>query len=501
MRVLLSDGLHFSKKNFASLLCYLDETGAVITYPEFKNDSICRFGDYSRWPGILATGHAMSNLTADELFNCTYKNINLFEVARAELMSKCAVQEHWLNAPGYGSSVRALFDKLFVNDNEDLRLNIASARYWAEYWFNLLSSKTFDAVFIFSGALTYATALTEVMKCFPGRVYVFESFFTGRHYYCEEKYTHLPNNTDARFRHLLISGTPSGTVIDQARLEYGIKNALAIQNKNVSQPASLKGRLFTNGKQTVLIGGQVLNDFSLLKTTRTGIHSVSVYRSVIERLLAETSVNIIFKAHPWENKKNNLFTAKTRMCIEHHFGNCSRVAIVEDYAVSDLFSEVDYVFVINSQLGIEAALHGFKPLQMGSAFYGQYGFTWDVDSPGDVVTLIKNQSGGRLSVQEYITFREYMMYMLVDWLVPEDETTGKVRLRQIFKVRPVKKAVSPVKEDSASTGGNRNVPTEKTHQTGTWHPVIRKMIKLRREPKRFLSDSSYSILRVMSKIL
>ncbi|MGS0640020.1 hypothetical protein ACU8YC_28585, partial [Citrobacter sp. VF227] len=94
-------------------------------------------------------------------------------------MSKCAVQEHWLNAPDYGSSPRALFDKLFVTDNEDLRLNIASARYWTEYWFTLLSSKTFDAVFIFSGALTYAAALMEVMKGFPGRVYVFESFFTG----------------------------------------------------------------------------------------------------------------------------------------------------------------------------------------------------------------------------------------------------------------------------------------------------------------------------------
>ncbi|MBC6501816.1 hypothetical protein GW742_10025 [Citrobacter freundii] len=416
-------------------------------------------------------------------------------------MSKCAVQEHWLNAPDYGLSARALFDKLFVTDNEDLRLNIASARYWTEYWFTLLSSKTFDAVFIFSGALTYAAALMEVMKGFPGRVYVFESFFTGRHYYCEEKYTHLPNNTDARFRHLLMAGNPSGRVIDQTRLENGIKRALAIQNKNVSQPTPLKRRLFTNGQQTVLIGGQVLNDFSLLKTTRTGIHSVSVYRSVIERLLADTDVNIIFKAHPWENKKNNLFTAKTRTCIEHHFGGCSRVAIVEDYAVSDLFSEVDYVFVINSQLGIEAALHGFKPLQMGNAFYGQYGFTWDVDSPGAVVSLIKNQSGGRLSVKEYINFREYMMYMLADWLVPEDETTGKVKLRQIFNVSAAKKAASPVKENRVSTGAHCKAAPEITPQAGTRHPLIRKLIKLRREPKRFFSDSSHPVLNVMSKIL
>lgn len=501
MRVLFSDGLHINNKNFASLMNYLNQVGAVITRPSFSNDSICRFGNYSQWPGIVALGEEMSALSADELFKIKFKGINLFNISCPELMSKCSTKEHWLTADSYGKSPRELFDTLFINDKEDLLLNMASAKYWIDHWFKILASKTFDFIFVFSGSLTYSASLIEVMKGFQGRVFVFESFFTGRHYYCEEKYSHLPNNSDAKFRSQLVSRTAPGAVINEARLERGIKEALNIKNKNVTQPLPLRKNLFNNGKKSILIGGQVLNDFSLLKTNCTGIHSLSIYKSIIERLLSETDLNIIFKAHPWENKKNNLLQPKTKEHIYNHFSDSSRVAIIEDYAISDLFSEIDYVLVINSQLGIEAALQGFKPLQVGNAFYGKHGFTYDIENLDSALDIIKSESSGRLSVQEYIYFREYMMHMLVDYLVPEDVSTGMFKLKQIFNISPVKKPSAPAKEPIiVPTVENKSLPNT-INNANNASSGSKKLKKFKNNPKRFFSDSKFVVLRTFGKLL
>jgi len=440
----------------------------------------------------------MSALSADQLFKTRFKGINLFSISCAELMSKCSTKEHWLTADSYGNSPKELFDELFKNDKEDLLLNMASAKYWIDHWFKLLSSKTFDFVFVFSGSLTYSASLIEVMKGFQGRVFVFESFFTGRHYYCEEKYSHLPNNSDAKFRSQLVSRTAPGAVINEARLERGIKEALVIKNKNVTQPQSLRKSLFNDGKKTILIGGQVLNDFSLLKTNCAGIHSLSVYKTIIERLLLETDLNIIFKAHPWENKKNNLLQPKTKEYIHQYFGDSSRVAIIEDYAISDLFSEIDYVLVINSQLGIEAALQGFKPLQVGNAFYGKYGFTYDIENLDSALEIIKSGSNGRLSIQEYRSLREYMMHMLVDYLVPEDVNTGMFKLKQIFNISPVKKPAPPAKEPIiVPTVEHKPLPTTINNASAG----SKKLKKFRNNPKRFFSDSKFVVLRTFGKLL
>ncbi|WP_219927864.1 hypothetical protein, partial [Aeromonas sp. HMWF014] len=98
MRVLFSDNLHLNNKNFASLLNYLNQVGATITRPSFSNDSICRFGDYSQWPSIVTMSDELSALSADELIYIKFKGINLFDISRAELMSKCSTKEHWINS-------------------------------------------------------------------------------------------------------------------------------------------------------------------------------------------------------------------------------------------------------------------------------------------------------------------------------------------------------------------------------------------------------------------
>ncbi len=498
MRVLFSDNLHLNNKNFGSLLNYLNQVGAIITYPKFNNDSICRFGDYAQWSSIVRIAEDMQDLDLNELAEIKYRGINLFDICHAELMSKCATKEHWISEQNYGNTKKELIYKLHKNDKEDLLLNLASARHWIEYWTGIVSAKTFDFIFIFSGSLTYASALIEVMKGFQGKVYLFESFFTGRHYYCEEKYSHLPNNTDAKFRSQLISRTAPGAVIDQVRLERGIKEALNVKNKNVCQPNPQRRTLFNNDKKTILIGGQVLNDFSLLKTTQTGIHSISLYKTVIGKLLSETELNIIFKAHPWENKKNNLYRAKTKEYLHDTFNDNSRIAIVEDYSISDLFAEVDYVAVINSQLGIEAALQGFKPIQIGKAFYGGYNFTYDIDNVDALINIIQSNSSGRLSIDEYSSLREYLMHMLVDYLVPEDISMGTNKLKQIFNIAPVKKTLPAPKVADKTT----SIVKKEISVTISNEPQgNKKLKKLKSNPKKFFADSRFLLFRAIGKAL
>lgn len=501
MRVLFSDNLHLNNKNFASLLSYLNQIDAEIYRPDFSNEKICQFGDYSSWDEIITLSAEISTLPAEQLMALKCKGVSLFNVCQAELMSKCATKEHWLASANYGENPRTLLEKLYSYDKDDLLLNLASAKYWIEFWFDLLSSKNIDFVFVFSGSLTYAASLIEVMKGFRGRVFLFESFFTGRHYYCEEKYSHLPNNSDAKFKNLLTSRIPKNVVSDQLRLEKGIKEALSVKNKNVTQPPSSRSEIFNNDNKTILIGGQVLNDFSLLKTSPTGIHSISTYKSMIDCILDKTDLNIIFKAHPWENKKNNLFHAKTKQYISDAYSHTSRVAIVEDYAISDLFSEVDYVAVINSQLGIEAALQGFKPFQIGDAFYGKYGFTYDVDTTCSIVDYINNNSSGRLSVDEYILLREYLMHLLVDYLVPEETGPGVNKLKGIFNVPILIKTPNTTQGDDSKLFRDASVLNTSPNKKTPSSKMMRKLRKFKSNPKRFFSDSRFIILKGVGKLL
>jgi len=214
--------------------------------------------------------------------------------------------------------------------------------------------------------------------------------------------------------------------------------------------------------------------------------------------LSDTDLNIIFKAHPWENKKKNLLHPRTKEKMHDIFGESPRVIIVEDYAISDLFSEVDYVAVINSQLGIEAALQGFKPLQIGNAFYGGYGFTYDIDKVDTIIDVINSELSGRLSIDEYILLREYLMHMLVDYLVPEEVATGTAKLKQIFNIAPIKKVAPPNKIiDKPISVENKPAPSvNKNASTGN-----KKLNKLKRNPKRFFSDSKFVVLRSIGKIL
>ncbi|HCN9346693.1 TPA: capsular biosynthesis protein, partial [Escherichia coli] len=105
----------------------------------------------------------------------------------------------------------------------------------------------------------------------------------------------------------------------------------------------------------------------------------------IDRLLCDDDVFVIFKSHPWERHKNNIRSALTFEKIHEYIkelpdDKSSRVFIIEDFNLESLIKQSDHIVTLCSQSAIEAAFLGVKPIQLGNAFYGQKGFTYDFDS-------------------------------------------------------------------------------------------------------------------------
>lgn len=498
MRVLFSDPIHINEKNFQSLIDYLRDINAKITKPN-NASSIGRFGDYSNFKSIIDIANDLESNLESINRNIEYRGVNLFDACQAELMSLCFSRAHWLEVELYGKSKDNMFQMLLQHDRRDLILNLASAKYWINFWQKILESKTFDTVLIFSGSLTYCTTLIEMMKSFPGKLYILESFYTGRHYYLEEKYSHIPNNTDARHRNVITARTPKNIHIDQKRLNSGLKDASITKNKNVQQPEKSKPISFKNKNKVILIAGQVANDFSLLKTGETGINSIHFYIKIISELLSKTNVNIIFKSHPWENKKSNIKEPLTKTLIESKFSNNERLNIIENYNIYDIFDQVDYLTTLNSQIGIEAAIAGIKPYQFGNAFYGKNGFTYDlhVDQIEAIISDINLGKSGHLNSDEYIKLREYLMHMLIDHLIPEESMRGKNKLSQIFKIKPAIVTKASTTENTNKLE-NKSTITTKAEPDSTFE---KKLLKLKNNPKLFFIDSRYRVLNFIGKVL
>lgn len=82
-----------------------------------------------------------------------------------------------------------------------------------------------------------------------------------------------------------------------------INKLILSKNKNVVQPSRSGKRVFNNGKRNVIIVGQVLNDYSIIESHLPYHSSIEIYKDVISDILNNTDFNLIFKAHPWEEKK------------------------------------------------------------------------------------------------------------------------------------------------------------------------------------------------------
>ncbi len=440
-KILFADNLHFHKRGFQSLFTFIEKYQLKHHFIEHENKELLyRYGDYTQDKALFQSKiNELKNLTSDELFNYKYLTIQLFPLVKAEILTYQFSKENWYLSKVPQDS-KFIFDKLYIEDKETLLLNSAVAIYWIDFWQDILkNSQEFTHCCVFSGSLIYQKVLIKLASTTQLNIMVFEHFFTGNDYYCEHKYDHIANNSDIKYdniyNHTLDITTFSKESLYNEKIKV-INKILHSQNKNVKQPKYTEDILFNSEEKTVLILGQVVNDFSILETNLDNISTITIYQELIEAIIENTNYNIIFKSHPWEKKKANIKTSLTYDQLNSFLiekGYIYRVKIIEDYNIKSLFEQSNLVVTLCSQSALEAAFEGKKVVQLGDAFYGNKGFTSDYKNISSFIKEIDSISEN-LSLDEYSKYEEFLVKALQMHLVNIHHSGLKI-LEEKFKIK------------------------------------------------------------------
>ncbi|WKL51676.1 capsular biosynthesis protein CpsB [Pseudomonas kielensis] len=443
-KFLIADPVHIHTRNFGSLFDYLHDAKATVIVNNEYREWMSAFGDYTPFQDKLTEHYnLLKDMTSSQLFEYSVFQINAFKVARAEILSLAITSED-LRDQTLPSDLKTLLTLLLSSHRDLVLWNMAAAIHWINYWATILKRHNPKFVLVFSGSLVYARALLEFTRTHTARPFVLESFFTGNDNYTEEKYEPIANNSNLKYQAYYKSLEPKISADERDReRNKALNKVVSAKNKNVSQPKETNVKLFKNGKPTLLITGQVLNDFSVLEYNGTGMNTIAFYSKLIDKLLRKTDFNIIFKSHPWEQKKKNITSALTLETLCRKYDATpyiaaanDRLILIEDFNIKSLFKQVDYISGINSQALLEAAFEGYQPIQFGNAFYGDKGFTSDyrTDQIDDFIEdLLAGKVPSRLGITEYRQYETFLLRTLQRSLVSAFPS-GKAQLKSIFQL-------------------------------------------------------------------
>lgn len=516
LNILLADDLHINVKNFASFHEFMEKQGATVKNINTRRAWITVYGHYEPMASVRERARLLAKLVANELYTYQVRGVNLFNVARAEVMARVVVQPEWHEAH-YPQTSRGIFDQLMEQNKQVLMLGLAAAWDWLDFWTQALADEAqFTHACIFSGSLIYQRTLMELLRFTPTKVIVMETFFTGNDYYCEEKYEPIANNTNLKHKTVFesLAKVEQENLVDRERIK-ALNKVLTMNNKNVQQPDTGEPLVFANAAKIVTIFGQVVNDFSLLEYRDIGLCSIAIYKELIHEL-ASSGFNVVFKAHPWEEEKINIKRPLTRDAIRDYVITLpealqQRIQVVDHYPIDKLFAVSHAVAGLNSQSLIEAAFQGFKPLQFGDAFYGKKGFTHDF-TPAQVSEVVRRlQQGtlsGTLSLDEYRFFEDFLVAALQHFLV-SCHNSGLNRLAQVFEMpspiallsgKGAKAQAQPAAaEPAAAPAAAKSTPVKPSvaaaPAASSPGQLERKFLKLRRNPRKFFADSHNGLIR------
>lgn len=517
--VLLADELHFHERNFKSLFDFFNKYKVKYEYAKTDKSWLSLYGNYSSKKKFLKIYFdLLVKLNAEELLCFEVCGHNVFELVRSELLSFLIPQDNWVDESiKYDEN---LFYKIFERNREELLLNMAAACYWSEFWNDYLdNSRTFTYCCIFSGCLIYTKVL---MICLKNRVtdpLLFEMSFTGKDYYCENQYGVIPNNSIIKYSNFYnnISIDLKDYLHEVKIKNKAINKYILMNNKNVTQPDFSEKIVFENEAPSLLIIGQVVNDFSILESDLDEYNSLLIYKDILLKTLKETNFNIIFKAHPWECKKNNLYRSLTKDILLSFISELDddfqkRIVVVENYNLIQLFNLSSFVLTLCSQAAIEAAYNGMKCIQLANSFYGNKGFTHDCNLNNFIDVLLRGEKN--LSISEFEAFNVFLIKYLVEHLI-SIHNSGHINLNKIFsKVDRIqllqpnttlekKESVSPVqlvvekKADMPRINVNTKVCVDNTRVLGFKinKELNDKISKFMNNPENFFKDSKYLSLR------
>ncbi|MFY0642115.1 MAG: hypothetical protein JXR16_13775 [Bermanella sp.] len=503
LKILMPDTIHFHERNFKSLFDFIERHKVNVTKNSEVNSWAGLYGDYSsKLNEIQPYLKKLKNLSSDELFLFRYASQTIWKVARAELLS------YFLPKVEFNVYIKHRDDKshldLMLNLDRAVVLNCyAASMYFMDYWKAKLASIPVQKyALIFSGSQIYNKSLLEVLKHSQTTPVVMEHFFTGNEYYFEDRYTPIANASDLKYLvHHKVKDEESNDY-DRRRLK-AINKILLSNNRNVKKTGEFLHLDFPEGKTVALIG-QVVNDYSVIETATEYLNSVEFYKEFIIKAI-DSGLNVVFKTHPWERHKNNVRTSFTKDMIEFWVNNDltnkqkSKLVITETADIDSIFKQVDFVAGLCSQGLLESVFDGFKPLQFGNAFYGGRGFTSDYVCVDDFLSDLNSEHvSGYLTLGEYKEYESFLVSAFERELVSVHKS-GILVLESKLKEYPLIPLVEK-KLDVPSKEAHNVVQELSISKVDNTSSTVRKLRKLKKDPKAFFKDSQYSFLRAISKV-
>lgn len=532
-KILFPDNLHFHERGFKSLMEILKKKEITSIFMGAHNELKVLYGNYENQKTLFLEEYdELCTLSSDELFKTKFAGIELFPLIKAEMLSYLMTKENWYNS-SVSSDEKKIFLKSYEEDKEDLLLNMAAAMFWMKFWKKRLTFKNYKDItscIIFSGSLIYVKTLSSLLQNTSIRVFVVEHFFTGNDYYFEEKYTHIANNCDIKFKNyynILKKNKSNKDIIEINKDKNKALNKLKLaNNKNVVQPAKNGIHFgFNEDKKTLLILGQVINDFSILETRLKNINSLEIYKNIILNVLRETDYNIIFKAHPWERAKVNLKRSLTKDELQKFiYDNFTeeekkRFVIVEDFNIEELFDYSEYIVALCSQSLLEAALTGKKTHQIGDAFFGNKGFTYDYNNEFQFIEKLKTSDlNSKLNLNEYTLLMEFYSILLEDYLVSVHDSGKSKLIKKLSPIETIKilntkkentlyPSIKPTyTEEQSITIDTMDISHNKSFKQRIITDIItsisseKKVKKFKSNPSKFFDDSNYFLVKLIGKI-
>lgn len=429
-RVLLAESFHLNGRNFSSLYDFFERTGARITVGVHKDslafDLMKANGNYTDFEESLEEHlEAVDAVTTDMVGALKYRGVRLADVALDEYLAQCIWRTPELMLPDSGGREHAI-EHAVRCDERTFRIFLGVARFWVNYWGDFQSIFSFDYAFAFSGSNIYARTLIDFIKNTGVRCFVLESFFTGRHYYLEERNSPIPNNSNLRFPNYY--NRYIGVVPHEIDLIDEVFSANEISSdfgKNVKKTSDLVIPESFTGRRIFSIVCQVMNDYSLISGCGNVRDSVRAYIEMISEMLKSPDLCIVIKCHPWEEKKVPPEVTSTYQRIENWLQTRpeeerARVALVRHCSLSKLFSISEAAFTLCSQAAFEAAFNGLRTFTVGGAFFDSLGFTNPCETPAEAVSLaIRQPEKSQLGFREYVEFRRVLAALYRWHLVPE----------------------------------------------------------------------------------
>lgn len=530
--ILFADSVHFHVRNFKSLFDLIDRHKIHHTFIRERNKWVSAHGNYEPFfDELQPLYNKLLGKDAEQLYSFTVNGVNLFKVCRDESLSYYLPIDSFRRLLTGVPDDKNLLLYMMQIDPRTLLLNLAAAWSWIEFWkekLNKIRNHTYACVF--SGAQIYNRSLLEILKNHPTTPLVLEHFFTGNEYYMEEKYDPIPNNTNLKINNIYnsVRVEEHGFELDRERIK-AINKVLLANNKNVKQPSDIL-TIEKENNRTVTIIGQVVNDFSIICTAKNYLSTIDFYIELIDKLLCDDDTFIVFKSHPWERQKNNVRSALTFEKINEYVKSLSpdkssRVLVTEHFNLENLIKQSDYIVTLCSQSAIEAAFLGIKPIQFGNAFYGQKGFTHDFDSIDEFYAeLQQNKLNKYLTINEYDNLELFLIKFLEKSLISIHKS-GILSLERKLKLPPFISLVKPVPKDPKHkdvdkiskhqskdianvsavyhTDDNKNIdkiePPITTKVYKNEKTIVKKIKKLKRNPKGFFIDSKHKPLKLLAR--